>query len=238
MKIIKFAILIIIFFLFFSSSLGYSISITYDNHHYHKTSNNIESKVLVTGFGPFDIYDINPSQLIADELNEKHINEAKVVSIVLPVDFEESVNVTINAIENYDPVIVILVGLSPKAQSIEIEKVGINLKQMPIGEPNWFFPQRIDPNGPFFRLSTFNTRELVLNLRESNISSQQSFFAGTYICNTVLYETLGYIECHNLSIIAGFIHVPLLLSQDPNGMELDKMVNAIELSIRSILNGY
>ena len=218
MKLIRIAIIIAVALLFISSSLGYCTSSTLFINHYHKTSNNIEAKVLVTGFGPFDIYEVNPSQLITEELNEKHINEAELVGILLPVDFEESVNVTINAIEEYDPVIVILVGLSPKANSIELEKIGVNIKQMPIGEPEWFFPQRIDPDGPFFRLSPI------------------SFFAGTYICNTVLYETLGYIEDNNLSIKAVFIHVPLLDSQDPNGMELDMMVNAVELSIKIILN--
>ena len=236
MRIIKIVILIIIVFLLISSSLGYCTSITYFNHHYQKKSNIIESTVLVTGFGPFDIYDVNPSQLIAEELNGKHINEAELVGIVIPVDFEESVNVTIHAIEDYDPVLVILVGLSPKAHSIELEKIGVNLKQMPIGEPKWFFPKRIDPNGPFLRLSAINTRKIVLDLKESNIPAQQSFFAGTYICNAVLFETLGYIEYNNLPIIAGFIHVPLLTSQNSNGMELDMMVHAIELSINSCLN--
>lgn len=236
MKLIRIEIIIAVVLLFISSSLGYCTSSTLFINHYHKTSNNIEAKVLVTGFGPFDIYEVNPSQLITEELNEKHINEAELVGILLPVDFEESVYVTINAIEEYNPVIVILVGLSPKANSIELEKIGVNIKQMPIGEPEWFFPQRIDPNGPFFRLSPINTRKMALDLRESNISAQQSFFAGTYICNTVLYETLGYIENNNLSIKTVFIHVPLLDSQDPNGMELDMMVNAVELSIKIILN--
>jgi pyroglutamyl-peptidase len=238
MRVIKITILIIIVFLFISSSLGYCTSNTYFYSYYHEKSNNIESTILVTGFGPFDNYDVNPSQLIAEELNEKSINEAELVGIVLPVDFKESVNVTINAIEDYNPILVILVGLSPKARLIELEKIGVNLKIMPLGEPEWFFPKKIDPDGPLFRFSAINTRKLVLDLRESNIPAQQSFFAGTYICNTVLYETLGYIEYHNLSIIAGFIHVPPLTSQDPNGMELNMMINAIELSINSILNGY
>jgi pyroglutamyl-peptidase len=236
MRIIKFAILIIIVFLFISSSLGYCTSISYFNHNGHKTLNNIESTVLVTGFGPFDVYDVNPSQLIAEGLNEKQINEIEIVGIVLPVDFEESVNLTIHTIEDYNPGLIIQVGLSPKAHLIELEKVGINIKIMPIGEPDWFFPQKIDPDGPFIRFSLVNTRKLALDLKESNIPVQQSFFAGTYICNTVFYETLGYIERHNLSIKTVFIHVPFIDSQEPNGMKLDTMVNAIELSIISILN--
>ena len=63
-----------------------------------------------------------------------------------------------------------------------------------------------------------------MELRRVGIPAHQSFSAGTYVCNTVLYSTLGYIEDHKLSIKAGFIHVPLLKSQDPDGMELETML--------------
>jgi len=236
MKFARIAIIIGIVFLFIPSSLGYSTSFTCFNQPHDSTSNYEETTVLVTGFGPFDIYDVNPSQLIVETLNGRYINEAELIGIVLPVDFEESVNVTIQAIEDYDPVLVISVGLSPKAHSIEVEKIGVNLKQMPRDEREWLFPHRIDPDGPFFRLSSIDTREVVLALREVGIPAQQSFSAGMYICNAVLYKTLGYIENHDLPKKAGFIHVPLLISQDPNGMELETMVEAVEVSISSSLS--
>lgn len=236
MKFARVAIAIGIVFLFIPSSLVYGNSFTCFNQPHDNTSNYKETTVLVTGFGPFDIYGVNPSQLIAETLNGKHINEAEVVGIVLPVDFEESVNATVQAIENYDPVLVISVGLSPKAHSIEVERIGINLKQMPCDEREWLFPHRVDSDGPFFRLSSIDTREVVLDLREMGIPAQQSFSTGMYIYNAVLYKTLGYIEDHDLSKKAGFIHVPLLISQDPNGMELETMIDAIEVSINSSLD--
>jgi len=236
MKVDRTVIMIGIVFLFIPSSLGQSALFIFFDQSYDNASNFEVTIVLVTGFGPFDIYDVNPSQLIVETLNGKYINEAELIGIVLPVDFEESVNVTIQAIEDYDPVLIINVGLSPKAHSIEVEKIGVNLKQMLRHEREWFFPHRIDPDGPFFRLSSIDTKEVVLKLREVGITAQQSFSAGIYICNAVLYKTLGYIEDNDLPKKAGFIHVPLLTSQDPNGMELSTMVEAVEVSIKSSLS--
>jgi len=67
--------------------------------------------VLLTGFEPFDIYDVNPSQIIAEELNGKIIEGVEVIGVVLPVNFEKSlINLTC-AIEDYNPTIIISMGL-------------------------------------------------------------------------------------------------------------------------------
>jgi len=60
----------------------------------------------------------------------------------------------------------------------------------------------------------------------------QSYYAGTFICNEVLYGVLNFVDRYDLSIKTGFIHVPLLLTQDPEqGMELETMVEAVEIAI-------
>ena len=108
-------------------------------------------------------------------------------------------------------------------------------KQKPIGNRDWLFPRRINTDGPLLRMSTFKTKDIVFDLRDEGIPVKQSYFAGMYICNTVLYEILGYIDYKNLPLIAGFIHVPLLSSQNSNGMNLDIMIEAVQLSIISNL---
>ena len=48
---------------------------------------------------------------------------------------------------------------------------------------------------------------------------------------------LGYIKENNLPIKMGFIHVPLLKSQDPKkGMDLEDMVKATRISLHVCLN--
>lgn len=51
------------------------------------------------------------------------------------------------------------------------------------------------------------------------------------------YGVLHHIAKNNLSINAGFIHVSLLSSQNPEkGMELETMIEATEIAIRANLN--
>jgi len=191
--------------------------------------------VLVTGFEPFGNVTLNPSQLIAEALNGSIINNAEIVGVVLPVDFNESAKIATDMIEYYHPTLVISLGLNARARGIEIEKIGVNLKRYPKDGGAQSFPRRIDISGPFLRFSSINTVNILRKIREVNISVQQSYFAGTYVCNALFYQLLGYASEHNNSIKIGFIHVPLLDSQDLDGMPLQTMVNAAKITIQTCL---
>jgi len=189
-----------------------------------------EQTVLLTGFGPFHTFDVNPSQLIVETLNGSMIQEASVSGVTLPVDFEESVACLIDAIEQVQPDVIICLGLSPTATALEVERIGVNLKQKEFDNP-WLLPHRIDPKGPFIRWSTLPTKAITTAMHNENISAVRSWSAGWYVCNAVLYEMLGYIKEQDLCIPAGFIHVPPLVSQQPEGLELSTMIEAIECAI-------
>ena len=227
MKLIWKTIAVAITFLFLTSSLAYSVSST-DFH-------TEPLKILVTGFEPFGAHDINPSQLITETLDGQYINGAEIVGIVLPVEFDESVEVITQAIDDFNPIVLISTGLAARRQTIDVEKWGINLKLLSRNESMWFIPRRLDPTGPIFRLSSIDAREIVHNIRNAGIQSRQSIFAGLYVCNAVLYGSLSYICKHDLPTKAGFIHVPLLKSQDPNGMDLETMVEAVTIAIKTSL---
>jgi len=189
--------------------------------------------VIVTGFEPFGNYSVNPSELIAEVLNGTSFGGAAVVGIVLPVDFNDSVEMTLHVIEQYHPVLVISTGLNARSHTIKVEKIGMNLKRYPKNDGTWSFPRRIDKMGPFFRITPLHTNDIVRKIRDANISVQQSFFAGTYVCNTLFYQMLGYANDQKRTIKAGFIHVPLLDSQDPQGMSLQTMVDAVKIAIQT-----
>jgi pyroglutamyl-peptidase len=235
MRLIRNTIVVGIFLLIAVSSSAYGVFFTNVQIGENNIFDPIIPIVLVTGFEPFDIYEINLSQLIAETLDGQHIEGAEIVSIILPVDFDESVEVVTQAIETYDPVIVISVGLSPRTRSIDVEKCGLNLKRLMRNESLWFIPRKLDPSGPSIRLSNLYTREIVVEIRKVDIPVRQSVFAGMYVCNAVLYGVLGYIDEHEIPTRAGFIHVPLLTSQDPDGMDLETMVEAVKLAIKTSL---
>lgn len=191
--------------------------------------------VLVTGFAPFGNYSVNPSGLIAEALNGSSVAGALVVGVVLPVDYNESVEIAVHAIEQYQPVLVISCGLNPRAHTIHVEKIGVNLKRYQKGNGRLSFPQRIDKTGPLFRTSTLSVGKMVQAIRDANISVQRSFYAGMYVCNFLFYELLRYAYGLNDSVAIGFLHVPLLSSQDPEGMALDDMLDAVTLAIQTSL---
>ena len=191
--------------------------------------------VLVTGFEPFGNFAVNPSQLIAESLNGSILHEAEIVGVVLPVDFNESVKMTTDAIEHYHPNLVISLGLNARARVIEIEKIGVNLKRYPKDDGTWSLPRRIDVSGPFLRFSSIHSIDIVRKIRESNISVQESYFAGTYACNLLFYQLLGYTSEQNSSTKVGFIHIPLLDTQDQEGMPLQTMIDAVKIAIQTCL---
>jgi pyroglutamyl-peptidase len=186
-------------------------------------------KVLLTGFEPFDVFHINPSELIVENLDGQIIADKEIIGFVLPVDFDKSLENITDLIELYEPDFVVSLGLDASAELIEVEKCGINLKR---GEGD-ILPCRLDRSGPFFRFSDFNEREIVKELKDEGIKAKQSFFAGLYVCNAVLYGTLDYIDDKNLDIKSGFIHVPLLDTQDPSGMSIDELISATKIIINT-----
>jgi len=218
-RIIPIIIAILLFFSF--STAGYACS---------PLSTKKESIVLVTGFEPFGGYDINPSQIIAQSLDGQELDGAFIYSLVLPVDFNDSVQISTTAIDFLHPDLIISIGLEAKADAIHVEKLGINLKYDPNKSDKGY--SRLNPRGPLIRFSSLPTQSIVHELRKKGIPTQLSWSAGTYICNALLYGEISYIQQHKLPIRVGFIHVPLLQSQDPNGMDEQVMLEAIKTIIQ------
>ncbi len=191
--------------------------------------------VLVTGFEPFGMYPTNPSQVIAETLNGSSLYDAEIIGLVLPVDFTTSVERAVEAIGLYHPDVVISLGLNANANVMEVEKIGVNLKRYPLGDGRWSFPRLIEKNSPFLRFTPLKTNDIARKIQDADIPAKQSFFAGSYICNALFYGLLGYVKDQNLNASIGFIHVPLLDSQDPQGMSLEVMIEAVTIAIQASL---
>ena len=235
MKLVRNSVFIWVVFLLLTSTIAVGSSHSDFCDDEKSVSYCTEPIVLVTGFGPFDSHEINPSQLIAEALDGQEIYGAQIVGICLPVDFNDSVAVVIQTIEDINPVIVISIGLAARHRFINVEKLGINLKRDPYDKENGSRFYRINQNGPFFRQSSIPVRSIAQKLRRAGIPARQSWFAGTYICNALLYGVLSHITENELPIKAGFLHVPLLSSQDPRGMEFDTMLDATKIAIMESL---
>ena len=195
--------------------------------------------ILVVGFGPFLNYTINPSELIAAELDGETINNAEITGLQVQPNlsnFTESIEIVYQAIEDYNPDYVFSIGLAAKFERIRIEKIGYNLK-IEIKENSSL--EKLLPNGPWLHISPFPAIKIVRELRREGIPSQTSIYAGLSLCNGILYSVLHYTDVNNLDIKSGFIHVPLHKTEEnPDGMELQTMVNATRIIIQVCLDFY
>ncbi|MCD6473314.1 MAG: pyroglutamyl-peptidase I [Thermoplasmata archaeon] len=184
--------------------------------------------ILITGFEPFNEWEENPSALVAMALNGSHIGDATIVSIILPVDFNQSFELVRKAIEKYEPSIVLSLGLNGHAAAIHVEKLAINLK---CNEGKCSFIK----NGKLLQISSLPVLKICKELRKHGYKARPSFFAGAYACNFIFYSTLDYINRQGLQIKCGFIHVPPLKSQKEYGMELQDMINATKIAVMAAM---
>jgi len=195
--------------------------------------------VLVVGFGPFLHHDVNPSELIAAELDGEIINNAEIIGLQVKPNlsnFDESINIVYRAIEDYNPDFVFSIGLAAPYDKIRIEKIGYNLKKE--NKENSTL-EKIIPNGRWVRISPLPSIKIVRELRRNKIPSQTSLFAGLSLCNGMLYSVLHYIDVNDLDIKSGFIHVPKHKTEEnPDGMELQTMVNATRIVVKISLDHY
>jgi len=166
--------------------------------------------VLVTGFEAFASYTVNPSALVAEALDGSMIDDNKIVGVVLPVDFNESSSIAIKEINRINPYMVISLGLSPKAKSIEIEVFAYNLEWDPFSDKPLYSFKPVIPSAPFVEKTNIDVLSTYSKIKENGIPTSISLSPGFYVCNSLFYNLLWYKEDNNLSIKVAFIHLPMI----------------------------
>jgi pyroglutamyl-peptidase len=197
-------------------------------------------KLLLTGFEPFGGYTVNPSDLIAQELNGKSIGNIEIIGKTIPLRYKEICPLIRQHIKEIQPSIIINLGQAPRP-SIAFERVAINIVDASKTAYNCETKpknQYIVEGGDVAYFSSLPIIKLVKNLLDHGIPSYISNTAGTFGCNQIMYCTMNYIQTHlkSNSILAGFIHLPLLPEQtinSPNSaaMSLELISKAIKLTI-------
>lgn len=194
-------------------------------------------KILITGFEPFGGEKINPSEKTVLSLNDFY-GDDMIIKKILPVEWNVSQKMLYEAIDEYSPDKLIMVGQAGGDNCIRIERVGINICGK-IADVNGNYAggdsakeTKIFDNGENAYFSSFDFDGILKKMNEEGIKARLSYSAGVYICNYVLYSALYKIKNENRKIDAGFIHVPYLEEQNKNCfMEFDLMKRAIEIAV-------
>jgi len=197
---------------------------------------NIQSEnsiVLITGFKPFDVYDVNPSELVVSQMNNTIIENMTIKGYVLPVNYTTAPQRMKQLISTFHPELIISLGLAGNAKKIAVEKLAVNLRINPEARFPLLTLKKINRSGPWFHQATYDSEAIVNLIKTEEIPVELSYSAGLYLCNAILYETIHYQTITEQMVPTGFIHLPLLKSQDTEGMSLDTMIQAVQIAIIS-----
>lgn len=198
-------------------------------------------KILVTGFDPFGGEKLNPAYEAVKLLPDK-IRGADVIKLEIPTVFTKSVSIVEESIKNRQPDVVLSIGQAGGRMNISIEKVAINLAEARIPDNDGEQPldQKIRQDGENAYFATIPVKEIVNNIRMHGIPANISYTAGTYVCNSIMYNVLYLTQKKYPNISAGFIHVPFSTEQaagKPDGtasMSIETISKAIEYAIEVI----
>ncbi|CAN7642584.1 pyroglutamyl-peptidase I [Pseudorhodoferax sp. LjRoot39] len=199
------------------------------------------SHVLVTGFEPFDNDPINPSWEVARALEGWDCGGATVRAVQLPCVFGQAAARLDTALAQWQPRLVVGLGLAGGRTEWQPERVAINCDDARI--PDNAGRQPVDTavvsGGPAAYFSTLPIKAIVQALRAAGLPASVSNTAGTFVCNHVFYALM-----HRLAglpgVRGGFVHVPALPEQAARhpglpSMALAAQVEALRVTLRTAL---
>ncbi|MDQ0256558.1 pyroglutamyl-peptidase [Evansella vedderi] len=206
----------------------------------------MKKKILLSGFEAFGGLSTNPTMDIIARTRDWELPNVELHTIILPVVYDECADLLIKEIDKHNPDVVISLGVAVGRAAITPERIGINIQDTAgegkSGDNRGFHPKDkpIDETGPVGLFSTLPIRKITEDLLEKGIPAQISNSAGTYICNNTLYSILHYIKRNELSIKAGFIHVPAspeMVTNKPQlpSMSIELQTEAVKTIIESIV---
>jgi len=171
-------------------------------------------KILVTSFEPFGGEMLNPSQIAVAELPDV-IDGVEIIKQVIPVVFDESIEVLYGRLKQEKPDAIICVGQAGGRPNITVERVAINVNDARIGDNSGMAPvdEPIFVTGPAAYFATLPIKAMVQHCNEAGIPAAISNSAGTFVCNHLLYAACHYGALNQPGMKAGFVHIPFVPEQ-------------------------
>ena len=171
--------------------------------------------LLVTGFEPFGGEETNSSELVARALHGQVIGGLAVVSVVLPCVFATAPGALQQALEQWQPRLVLALGQAAGRNELSLERVAINVMDAPIednaGQQPTDVPVVVD--GPPAYFTTLPVKAMVDAVRNAGLPAGLSNSAGTFVCNQVFYCLRHQLADAQPTVPSGFMHLPLLPKQ-------------------------
>ena len=178
------------------------------------------SKLLITGFGPFD-GPLNASQVLVESLAGDPPPALAALAGRLALHVFTCDRATLQAqleavLERERPTLCLFLGQARGSSRLGLERLATNLLDFSRPDAAGHQPrgERIDPRGPAAYWSTLpRSDELIAAWQAAGISAGFSNHAGNHLCNQLLYLALHRAAASDGAPRCGFLHLPLLPEQ-------------------------
>lgn len=198
--------------------------------------------ILVTGFDSFDKRETNASWETAAALPPSiRAADGRVLKLAvkkLPVVYYKSIVEVLRVIEEDETITdVVLLGEAGGYSRLAVEHIGVNVDDtpMPDNEDNLRQGEPIDPHGADGLFATIPVKAVVEHLtKAAQVPAFESWSAGQYVCNHVLYGVLNGVACRapQRKLRVGFVHLPFTSQQaslsNMPGLPLSEMTRGVE----------
>lgn len=166
-------------------------------------------KILVTAFEPFGGRAENPTLGVLAAL--KAPAGTKLHKARLPVSGKAAGRKLRNLITRVKPDLVVSLGLAAGEAAVRMERFAVNIADYAIKDNAGWQPEgkKLDEAGPAAYFVTADPLKLAAAARRAGAPAYVSNHAGSYVCNTAMYEALGAIAGSGLRCSYAFIHLPV-----------------------------
>lgn len=200
-------------------------------------------RVLVTAFGAFPGAPFNPTMAVTAQLqkNARAFRRADIDirTLVLPVVFAGTRERLARTIQDIGPDAVLHLGLAGRRKVVSVETRALNRLTIVHNDAQRRLSGTIhvEKHADPVRRSRFAAQRLAVRMARAGAPSRISIDAGDYLCNQVLYLSLGMHQSP-----CGFIHIPRPRSlreprKRPEGSSrpgLVALTRAIEAAVRQV----
>lgn len=195
--------------------------------------------ILLTGFGPFDAADRNPSRDAVRLVAAGWDRPERLVTAELPVTWAGAGPTLAGHLATTEPDLVIGVGLAGGRDLISLERLAVNLRDARIPDTDGVRPDEspLVEGAPNALWTSMPVKATLARLTDEGLPAELSMTAGTYLCNAAFFHAALWAS-ERPGRRAGFVHVPWDRSEPDGpsqGMALTQIARAVRLCVDTAL---
>lgn len=166
---------------------------------------------LLTGFGPFGSYAVNPTERLVQAMHGLTLGGGCIIyGEVLPSSYERAPTRVIELARELQPVTILSLGFASRIPMIRVETRGYNEMSSRYEDADGVCHKGtpIVPNGTDFYYTNAPNKALIEMMVAAGVSAELSHDAERFICNCLIYSIAREVHESRLNTVFGYIHTP------------------------------